>query len=35
MTHWTPYVFYLLIPALLALAVCSDNVGLQQLPAGV
>jgi endonuclease/exonuclease/phosphatase (EEP) superfamily protein YafD len=27
MTHWTPYVFYLLIPTLLALAACSDNAG--------
>jgi hypothetical protein len=25
--HWTPYVFYLLIPTLLALAACSDNDG--------
>ena len=25
--HWTPYVFYLLIPTLLALTACSDNDG--------
>jgi hypothetical protein len=33
MTHWTPYVFYLLIPTLLALAACSDNtVGREKRP---
>ncbi len=30
MTRWTPYVFYLLIPALLALAACSDNAGQEE-----
>jgi hypothetical protein len=30
MTHWTPYVFYLLIPVLLALAACSDNTGQEE-----
>lgn len=37
MTHWTPYLFYLLIPALLALAACkesSDKAGQpDELPA--